>query len=168
MITTRIPDYYLKQATIDDVELVYDFIIALADYEEMKDGVVGSVDDLKKSIFENGEAEVLIGYYQNKPVGFCVFCKIFSTFLCQSYLYLDDLFILEDYRKLGLGKEMLCQLGLICEQRKLERIEWFCFGWNKPSLDFYDNVLKATLHPELKRYRWEKDAIRMVIDSYDK
>ncbi|MDF9867752.1 GNAT superfamily N-acetyltransferase [Bacilli bacterium PM5-3] len=163
MIKTRIDDYVLKEATIDDCELVYKFILELAEYEEMKHGVKGTIEDLKESVFKRNEAEILLAYYGDEPVGFCVFCKTFSTFLCKSYLYLDDLFIVEKYRKRGFGKELLCQLGMICKERNLERIEWFCFGWNDPSLDFYKNALHASFHPELDRFRWDIETIERVM-----
>ena len=165
MIKTRIPNYILKEATVDDIELIYNFIVELAEYEGIMDWFNATVEGLKESIFKRKEAEVLIAYYNEKPVGFCVFCKIFSTVLGQSYLYLDDLFVKEEYRKKGFGKEMLAQLGIICQQRDLKRIEWFCLDWNTPSLEFYEHVLKATPHPELRRFRWEPDAIRKVLEE---
>ena len=72
-----------------------------------------------------------------KEVGFALFFHNFSTFLGRAGLYLEDLFVLPEYRGKGYGKAILKKLAEIAVERKCGRLEWSCLDWNKPSIDFY-------------------------------
>src|SRR5690606_13575633 len=70
-------------------------------------------------------------------IGFALFFHNFSTFLGRGGLYLEDIFILEEYRGNGYGKEFFKELAKIARDRNCGRMEWTCLNWNKPSIDFY-------------------------------
>ena len=60
----------------------------------------------------------------------------FSTFLGRAGLYLEDLFVMPEYRGKGYGKALLKKLASIAVERGCGRFEWVCLDWNKPSIDF--------------------------------
>ena len=66
-----------------------------------------------------------------------MFFHNFSTFLGRAGIYLEDLFVLPEYRGRGYGKAILRKLASIAVERKCGRLEWWCLDWNKPSIDFY-------------------------------
>ena len=72
-----------------------------------------------------------------KEVGFALFFHNFSTFLGKAGIYLEDLFVLSEYRGRGHGKALLSRLAEIACERGCGRLEWSCLDWNKPSIDFY-------------------------------
>ena len=76
-------------------------------------------------------------HFCGKEVGFALFFHNFSTFLGRSGIYLEDLFVLPEYRGKGYGKSILKQLAKIAVERGCGRLEWWCLDWNKPSIDFY-------------------------------
>ena len=121
----------------EDTGLILDFIKKLAIYEKMLDEVVATEDLLKEWIFEKEKAEVIFALYDGKEVGFALFFHNFSTFLGRSGIYLEDLFVLEEYRHKGIGKAVLKKLAEITVERGCGRLEWSCLNWNKPSIDFY-------------------------------
>ena len=124
-------------AKTEDTEKILFFIKALADYEKMSDDVVATQDLLKEWIFEKKKAEVIFALENGKEVGFALFFHNFSTFLGRAGLYLEDLFVLPEYRGKGYGKGLLKVLADIAVKRGCGRLEWQCLDWNKPSLDFY-------------------------------
>ncbi len=124
-------------ATEDDCALILRFIKALAEYEKMADQVVATEDLLKEWIFEKGKAEVLFTCEDDKEVGFALFFHNFSTFLGRAGIYLEDLFVLPEYRGKGYGKGLLKRLAEITVERGCGRLEWACLDWNRPSIDFY-------------------------------
>ena len=126
-----------RYANIDDCGLILEFIRALADYEKMSDQVVATEELLKEWIFEKQKAEVLFVCEGEKEVGFALFFHNFSTFLGRAGIYLEDLFVLPEYRGKGFGKALLKRLAQITVERKCGRLEWACLDWNKPSIDFY-------------------------------
>ena len=120
-----------------DVSLILDFIKKLAIYEKLESEVVATYELLEKWIFDNKKAEVIFAIVNNKEIGFALFFHNFSTFLGKSGIYLEDLFILEEYRGKGYGKSLLKKLAQIAIERDCGRLEWSCLNWNKPSIDFY-------------------------------
>lgn len=120
-----------------DCETILDFIHALAQYENLDHEVVATTEILHEWIFEKKKAEVLIAELDEKPVGFALFFHNFSTFLGRAGVYLEDLFVLPEYRAQGIGKAMLRRLAQITIERGCGRLEWACLDWNRPSIDFY-------------------------------
>ena len=60
-------------------------------------------------------------------------------------IYLEDLFVLPEYRGKGYGKAILKELARIAVERKCGRLEWACLDWNKPSIDFYLSMGAAAM-----------------------
>ena len=88
-------------------------------------------------VFEKKKAECIFACENGKEVGFALFFHNFSTFLGRAGIYLEDLFVLPEYRGKGYGKAILKELARIAVERKCGRLEWWCLDWNKPSIDFY-------------------------------
>lgn len=120
-----------------DIPLILDFIKRLAEYEKMSDEVVADEKTLEEWIFDKKKAEVIFALEDEKAVGFALFFHNFSTFLGRAGIYLEDLFVLPDYRGKGYGKALLKKLAAITIERGCGRLEWCCLDWNKPSIDFY-------------------------------
>ena len=113
-------------------------VLALAPkYEKMSDEVVADEKTLEEWIFDKQKAEVIFALEGEKAVGFALFFHNFSTFLGRAGIYLEDLFVLPEYRGKGYGKALLKKLAAIAVERGCGRLEWCCLDWNKPSIDFY-------------------------------
>lgn len=136
----------------EDAELVLEFIKGLARYEHMEDEVVATPELLKEWLFDKQKAEVIFAVSNGHEVGFALFFHNFSTFLGRAGIYLEDLFVLPEYRGHGFGKALLKQLAHIAVERRCERLEWCCLNWNQPSIDFYLS-LGATRMDDWTTYR---------------
>ncbi len=123
-----------------DTGLILYFIKALAEYEKMSDEVVATEQLLQSWIFDKKKAEVIFALEEGREVGFALFFHNFSTFLGRAGIYLEDLFVLPEYRGRGYGKGLLKKLGQIAVERGCGRLEWWCLDWNKPSIDFYRSM----------------------------
>ena len=126
-----------RYANINDVDLILFFIRQLAEYENMENEVVATPELLKEWLFEKKVAEVIFAVEKEKEVGFAFFFHNFSTFLGKAGIYLEDLFVLPEFRGKGHGKNLLKILSRIAVERGCGRVEWCCLDWNKPSIDFY-------------------------------
>ena len=127
----------IRFATAQDIPIILDFIKKLAEYEKMSDEVVATEELLNEWIFQKQKAEVIFALEDGKEVGFALFFHNFSTFLGKAGIYLEDLFVLSEYRGRGHGKALLSKLAEIACERGCGRLEWSCLDWNKPSIDFY-------------------------------
>lgn len=120
-----------------DCPLILEFIRALAEYEHLSDEVVATPELLEEWLFNQRKAEVIFALDAGKEVGFALFFHNFSTFLGRAGIYLEDLFVMPEYRGKGYGKGLLTALARITVQRGCGRLEWACLNWNQPSIDFY-------------------------------
>ena len=93
----------IRFANEEDVALILDFIKDLAEYEKMSDFVVADEALLREWIFEKKKAEVIFALEDGKEVGFALFFHNFSTFLGRAGIYLEDLFVIPEYRGKGYG-----------------------------------------------------------------
>lgn len=65
------------------------------------------------------------------PVGFALFFHNFSTFVGKPGIYLEDLFVLKEYRGFGYGKKLLTHLAKLAKERDCGRYEWVVLDWNE-------------------------------------
>ena len=126
-----------RYAQPEDCGLILKFIQALAEYEGMLEEVVATEPLLREWIFEKKKAEVLFACEDGREVGFALFFHNFSTFLGRAGIYLEDLYVMPEYRGRGYGKALLRRLAKIAVERGCGRLEWWCLDWNRPSIDFY-------------------------------
>ena len=154
----------IRRATEADVPLILDLIRGLADYEHALDQVVATPELLHSWLFEKEVAEVIIAQEDNVPVGFALYFHNFSTWLGRAGIYLEDLFVLPQYRGRGHGKALLRALAKTAIERGCGRLEWACLNWNQPSIDFYLS-LGAERMTDWNVYRLTGEALRNLAES---
>ncbi len=146
-----------------DCGRILEFIRELAAYEKMSEQVVATEALLREWIFVRKKAEVLFACAEGKEVGFALFFHNFSTFLGRAGIYLEDLFVLPEYRGRGYGKGLLRQLARIALERECGRLEWACLDWNRPGIDFYLSLDAAPLE-EWTTYRLTGETLRRMAE----
>ena len=133
--------FTIRFASEDDVSTILKFIRALAKYEKLEHEVVATEFILKETLFgENPQAETLLGFEGNTPVGFALFFSNYSTFLGRAGIHLEDLFVLEEFRGRGYGKSLLDKMQEIAKARGAGRLEWNVLDWNTPAIEFYESM----------------------------
>lgn len=153
--------YTIRGAYEHEVGDILDFINKLAAYENLQSEVVATEEMLHEWIFARGNAEVIFVIEDDKKVGFALYFHNFSTFLGRSGLYLEDLFVLPEYRGKGYGKAMIETLARTAVERGYGRMEWSCLDWNEPSIAFYKS-LGAVAMDEWTVYRLEDETLEKV------
>ena len=137
---TKYASFKLIEAEDKDCEAILELIYGIAKYEKMTDQVTATVESLHDSLFVKKRAKVVLAYENSKLIGYMLYFFNYSTFTGGANIYLEDLFIYEEYRHKGYGKEMLRVLAQIALDNNAKRIDWVCLDWNKPSLDFYKSI----------------------------
>lgn len=155
---------YFRFAEEKDCAAILAFIRALAEYERMADQVVADEALLREWIFEKKKAEVLFVCEDGKELGFALFFHNFSTFLGRAGIYLEDLFVLPEYRGRGYGKALLRELARLAVERGCGRLEFWCLDWNAPSIAFY-TALGAEAMSDWTTYRFAGDSLRALAES---
>jgi GNAT superfamily N-acetyltransferase len=138
---TSIPDFIIRKAELKDTSLVLDFIKQLAVYEKMIDEVVATEDTLKEWLFgETPFAQVIIGEFKGQPIGFALYFTNFSTFLGRPGIFLEDLFVLPEFRGKGFGRTLLAYLAKLAVDNGFGRVEWSVLNWNEPAIKVYKGI----------------------------
>jgi len=130
----------LRFATADDVGTLLELVRALALYEKAPEAVVATeADFLRHGFGPERRFEALLAFVGGRPAGFALFFPNFSTWLGRPGLYLEDIFVLEWARKLGVGRRLMARLAAIAVERGGGRLDFWVLHWN-PARDFYHRL----------------------------
>ena len=157
-------EFTIRFAKESDIPTILRFIKELAVYEHLEHELNLTEESLKENIFDKKKAEVVIAFEDNVPVGHAVFFETFSTFVGRRGLYLDDLYVNDQYRGLGYGKKLFEEVAKIAYERNCGRLEWQCLDWNKSSIDFYLST-GAEMVKDARVYRLTNDALGKFLKS---
>ncbi|MGD0464620.1 MAG: GNAT family N-acetyltransferase [Tepidisphaeraceae bacterium] len=131
----------LAPATPADVPAILDFIRKLAQYERLSHTVTATEADLQKHLFgPTPAAEVILAKIDANPVGFALYFTTFSTFVGRPGIWLEDLFVLPEFRHRGIGRSLLRAVAATAVQRNCGRLEWSVLDWNQPAIQLYQKL----------------------------
>lgn len=130
----------LKPTTIADTATILAYIHKLAAHEQATHLVEADEATLAHALFVEQAAQAFLVDYKDECVGLVVVSKTFSTYLGKVTLFLEDLYLDEHVRGLGLGKAIFTQLQAFADAHHYGRIEWTCLTSNTSSLAFYEKL----------------------------
>ncbi len=124
----------------EDASFILEMIKKLAIYEKAEDKVLVTLDQLVQDGFTSDTLfKTIILEAEEKPVGMALFYNRYSTWKGKS-LYLEDLFVLPEYRGHGLGMLAMKWLAKFALDTHCKRFEWQVLDWNEPSIKFYKTI----------------------------
>ncbi len=131
----------VRDARIEDAEVILRFVKELALYEKEPEAVVATEEDIRASIFgADSTVKAVICELNSEPVGFAVYFYNYSTWLGRKGIYLEDLYVSPEYRKVGAGKALLKHLAQVAVKEGCGRFEWSVLNWNEPAIGFYESL----------------------------
>ncbi len=80
---------------------------------------------------------MLVAESDGRLVGYAIWLLTYSSFLARPTLYLEDLFVLPESRRGGIGSMFFDALNAEARRLRCGRMEWFVLGWNRPARSFY-------------------------------
>ncbi|MBN2365169.1 MAG: GNAT family N-acetyltransferase [Calditrichaeota bacterium] len=135
-------DFIIRAAEKSDIPQLLDLVKKLADYEKLLSQVTASEELYRKNGF--GESQFFRAFlvensHENEPryLGFALYFFTFSTFLGKPTLYLEDLFVLPEYRGRGIGTALLKILAKTALENNCGRMEWSVLDWNESAIRLY-------------------------------
>ncbi len=134
-------DIRIEPVSEGDVPLLLRLIKALAEYERLSGEVIATEALLHDALFgAKRGAEAALAYVGSDAVGFAVWFYNFSTFVGRPGLYLEDLFVLPEWRGRGVGRALMGHLARVAVARDCGRMEWAVLNWNDPAIRFYRTI----------------------------
>ena len=147
-----------RMAKEKDAGLVMSFIRQLSVYEEMEDSVQATEELLRENLFRKKGAEVLFAVVDKKEVGMALYTAGFAGYLGKQNLFLDTLYVAEEYRREGIGQAIFKKLAEIAKEQGYGRIEWICLKENQPGMNFYQKQ-RANMLDSCVTFRMEEDVM---------
>ncbi len=152
----------ITPATEHDVPVILQLITALAEYEHLAHEVQATEDGLRASLFgPRPAAEVVIARLDGAPVGFAVYFHNYSTFVGRPGLYMEDLFVLPEHRRRGIGRKLLAHVAAVAVERNCGRMEWAVLDWNTTAIHVYRAVAARSMD-EWTVFRLTGDELRQL------
>ncbi len=148
----------LRVAERPDLPVIFGFIQKLAEYEDLLHEVKATEQSLAELLFDRKIATAVIAESEGRAVGFALYYYSVSTFIGQAAIFIEDLFVLPEYRGRGYGKTLFQFLAQQAIAQNCWGLEWACLDWNEPSIRFYKS-LGAVPRDEWTTYRLKGEAL---------
>lgn len=131
----------VRPAHKEDLPVLFSLLDGLADYESLPRPDEGA----KARLAEHGfgpqpKFEVFLAEIDGKAVGYTISFETYSTFLARPTFYLEDLFVLPDYRQQKVGLALFKNCVRQARARQCGRMEWQVLDWNAHAITFYERL----------------------------
>lgn len=147
----------VKHCTAEDIPDIYRLMKGLAEFEKMSDALTIDEKGLELLMTEEKAFEALLAYKDGKAVGLALYYfYMLSTFSGRRVLYLEDIFVDEEYRKKGTGRLLMQELINEARARGCIKMEWKCLKWNENAVRFYEK-LGAEVSPDWLTFTLKED-----------
>jgi GNAT superfamily N-acetyltransferase len=133
-------DFTIRKARASDAEALHALIVELAVFERCDDAVEVSIEQLRRDGFsEPRRFEALVAEQAGEVIGMALYYPRYSTWkgVC---LYLEDLFVRQSARGLGIGKALLGAVVQAGVEQGAARVQWQVLDWNAEAIRFYKSV----------------------------
>ncbi|RMI04710.1 MAG: GNAT family N-acetyltransferase [Calditrichaeota bacterium] len=156
---------HIRRATREDVPTLVNLVRRLAQYERLEHEVTATEELFTRHGF--GDAPRFEALVAELPpadpaaVGFALYFFTFSTFTGKPTLYLEDIFVLPEFRGQGIGKALLRELARIALAADCARMEWAVLNWNESAIRFYRSLGARPLE-EWTTFRMTRNAIEKL------
>ena len=155
-------DFQIKNAKEKDIPRIVALIREFAAFENLSDFCEVTEENLRAAMFdENPSVEGLIAFNDDEPIGYALFYKNFSSFRGHRGLYLEDLYIIPEYRGQKIGEAFLAKLAQIAKSRNFVRIDFLVLDWNEPAIKFYKK-LGAEMNADERHFRFVGEAFEQL------
>lgn len=155
----------IRPAHEADIAVLLDLIRAKAAFDGCLASLRADEQSLRYALFSSRpRAHALVAEINGQIVGVATYYDIYSSFVAKPGIWLDDLYVYEDYRRYGVGKSLMAALCEIAQRNGCARIDWIVARDNKNGRDFYAK-LGAEIFEQVRHARLDEAAIGQVVAS---
>jgi GNAT superfamily N-acetyltransferase len=131
----------IRPATPSDAQTVRNLIHELAEYERLQHETIITEEDVLRDAFgSRPRFRALIAELEGETAGYAIFFEFYSTFQGRAGLFLEDIFVRPQFRKKGVGTQLLAEVANIAWKEDYFCLRWEVLDWNEPAIEFYKNI----------------------------
>ncbi|MEO6458053.1 MAG: GNAT family N-acetyltransferase [Chloroflexia bacterium] len=137
----------VRKATPEDAQTILGLVVELATFEKLPPPDEAAQKRLIEDAFgPRPRFEIFLAEVGDRVVGYAFVFETYSTFRALPTLYLEDLFVLEEFRGKKVGYALFKHCAQEAIKRGCGRYEWTVLDWNTHALDFYKRLGAKHLH----------------------
>lgn len=128
----------LRPAVARDGPLIFALVQELAAYQGVAE--IEADETMLGAVLFSKEPRLFctIADHEAAPAGFILWYYTFSTFRGRHGIWIEDLYVRENFRGKGVGKALLAAIAKRCADENLSRLEWAVVDWNAAAIAFYE------------------------------
>lgn len=131
----------IRAATAADADAFLALVDALADYEKLDRPTPEARERIVRDAFgPEPRIRVHLAELEGRPVAYTITLDTYSSFLALPTLYLEDLFVLPEARRHGIGSAFFRFHAGEAARSGYGRMEWQVLDWNRLAIDFYEKL----------------------------
>ena len=131
----------IREAKEEDVDIIYELILSLARHDNIQQYVVTNTEKLREQGFgEDKKFGTLLAEQNGNTVGYLTYVWNYSTWAGGRYMYLENIFVSEKFRRLGVGAALMQEAKVICNANGCSHIKWEVLSDNENAIEFYKNL----------------------------
>ena len=155
----------VRKALPGDADAILALVDGLAAYEKLDPPDPAAKKRLIDDVFaERPRLEAFLGEYEGRAVGYAFVFETYSSFLALPTLYLEDLFVLPEFRNKKVGYALFTAMVAEARRRGCGRMEWAVLDWNQHAIDFYER-LGAKHLKEWQVYRLVREDMEEILNA---
>lgn len=139
-------------------------LVALAKYEKLDPPTPAAQKRILKDVFEKRRASLVLAVRRDVPIGYALYFYTYSSFLARPTLHLEDVFVLKEFRSLGVGRSLFLWCAKEASDQGCGRMEWLVLDWNKNAIRFYE-AMGAKMLSDWSMFRLDSGALRRLLES---
>ncbi len=156
-------DVRVRPAAHMDAQTIISLVIELAKFEKLPPPDSEAQARLINDAFgPRPRFEVFLAEVDQQVAGYAFVFETYSTFLARPTLYLEDLFVLPEFRKRKVGYGLFRHCAEEAVKRGCGRFEWVVLDWNTDALDFYKRLGAKHLE-DWQVYRLDREGLRDLV-----
>jgi GNAT superfamily N-acetyltransferase len=166
----NVPPCTLRRATRADSAPMLHLVCALAEFEKLEPPDAEAQERLLEDAFgDQPRIETWLAFVDGhtEPVGYAIVLESYSSFLARPTLYLEDVFVLPEFRNRGIGTAFLRHCVALAHERGCGRMEWTCLDWNTRAQRVYEDKLGAQRMSEWFLYRLTRPGMEKYLNGSD-
>ena len=150
----------IRPALAADVPLLKTLIHEFAGFERLPVAATEAAL-LRDGFSQSPKFRVLLAEWDGDAAGYALFFDYYSSFEGRAGLFLEDIYVRDQYRGKGIGKALLARVASAASKQNCFGVRWQVLDWNTPAIDFYKS-LGATFLDEWKTVSLDGDALERV------
>jgi GNAT superfamily N-acetyltransferase len=130
--------FTINEVTTESFPDFLGLINKLSEYEKLQPPDEQAMQRLRRDcLTDKPKYRAYIGKLGDNPVAYIIYFFTYSSFLALPTLYLEDIFVLQEYRQKGIGEKMFSFIKQVAKREGCGRIEFTVLKWNTSAQQFY-------------------------------